>query len=55
MVDVKPPFYKILLLGDSTVGKTFFLLRYIDDNFIDMHMSTIGLDYRLKKMILQEN
>ena len=54
MADFEPPLYKILLLGDSTVGKTCFLLRYIDDSFLDLHMATIGLDYRLKTMILED-
>ena len=54
MDDSEPPLYKILLLGDSTVGKTCFLLRYMDDSFLDLHMATIGLDYRLKTMILED-
>ena len=45
--------YKILLLGDSTVGKTCFLLRYCDKRFQEAHLSTIGLDYRLKSMTLK--
>ena len=44
--------YKVLLLGDSTVGKTCFLLRYCDKTFQEAHLSTIGLDYRLKSMTL---
>ena len=44
--------YKVLLLGDSTVGKTCFLMRYTDNTFQEIHMSTIGLDYRLKTMTL---
>lgn len=52
MVEEELPLYKILLLGDSTVGKTCFLLRFTDDTFVDLHMTTIGLDYRLKTMIL---
>ena len=44
--------YKVLLLGDSKVGKTCFLMRYTDNTFQEMHMSTIGLDYRLKSMKL---
>ena len=47
--------YKVLLLGDSTVGKTCFLLRYCDKTFQDAHLSTIGLDYRLKSMTLKNN
>ena len=55
MAEEEPPLYKILLLGDSTVGKTCFLLRYTDDTFLDLHMATIGLDYRLKTMILDDH
>ena len=45
--------YKVLLLGDSTVGKTCILLKYTDKVFQDIHMMTIGLDYRLKTMKLK--
>ncbi len=45
--------YKVLLLGDSTVGKTCFLMKYTDKTFQDIHMATIGLDYRLKSMKLK--
>ena len=47
--------YKVLLLGDSSVGKTCFLLRYCDKSFQEAHLSTIGLDYRLKSMTLQND
>ena len=46
--------YKVLLLGDTTVGKTCFLLKYTDKTFIDEHMTTIGLDYRLKTLKLKD-
>ena len=45
--------FKVLLLGDSTVGKTCFLMKYTDKSFQEIHMSTIGLDYRLKTMTLK--
>ena len=45
--------YKVLLLGDSAVGKTCFLLKYTDKTFQEIHMSTIGLDYRLKTIKLK--
>jgi Ras-related protein Rab-1A len=47
--------YKVLLLGDSSVGKTCFLLRYADDTFNDNHITTIGLDYRLKMINLEND
>ena len=48
----KDVLYKILLLGDSAVGKTCFLMRYTDNTFTEIHMSTIGLDYKLKNVQL---
>jgi Ras-related protein Rab-8A len=39
---------KILLLGDTSVGKTCFLLRFIEDTFTHNHISTIGVDYKIK-------
>ena len=33
---------KLILIGDSGVGKTCFLLRFADDNFTSSHISTIG-------------
>ena len=46
--------FKVLLLGDSTVGKTCFLMRFTENTFQEIHMSTIGLDYRFKKMPLDD-
>jgi small GTP-binding protein len=40
--------YKVLLLGDTSVGKTCFLLRYTEDTFTENHISTIGVDFKLK-------
>ena len=36
---------KLLLLGDSSVGKTSILVKYINDKFDESSMSTIGVDY----------
>ena len=47
--------YKILLLGDSSVGKSCLLLRYCEDSFQESHLTTIGLDFRLKKITLDDN
>ena len=40
---------KILTLGDSRVGKTSIILRYINKKFIDTgQLSTIGIDFKTK-------
>ena len=47
--------YKILLLGDVAVGKSCLLLRYCENSFQESHLSTIGLDFRLKTINLENN
>lgn len=42
---------KIILIGDSNVGKSSFLLRYADDEFNDSHTSTIGIDFKTKFIV----
>ena len=44
----------IILLGDSSVGKTSLLKKYIDDQFEEAYMSTIGVDFKEKKISLNE-
>lgn len=41
---------KILVIGDSGVGKSSIITKYMDNFFSDMHISTIGIDFRIKKM-----
>lgn len=43
-----PDLVKILLVGNSSVGKTCIFLRYSEDLFNENHLSTIGLDYFTK-------
>jgi small GTP-binding protein len=40
--------FKILLLGDTSVGKTAFILRFCEDKFDEDAFATIGLDHKLK-------
>jgi GTPase SAR1 family protein len=40
---------KLLLIGDSAVGKTSLLLRYMDDKFSQSFVSTIGIDFKVKQ------
>ena len=51
--ETKEHAYKILLLGDTSVGKTCFLKRYTDDTFQDAYLSTIGFDFKFKNVELK--
>eukprot|EP00485_Elphidium_margaritaceum_P003504 CAMPEP_0202697946 /NCGR_PEP_ID=MMETSP1385-20130828/11238_1 /ASSEMBLY_ACC=CAM_ASM_000861 /TAXON_ID=933848 /ORGANISM="Elphidium margaritaceum" /LENGTH=412 /DNA_ID=CAMNT_0049354531 /DNA_START=120 /DNA_END=1358 /DNA_ORIENTATION=+ len=42
--------FKLVLIGDATVGKTSLLLRFADDSFKDNYISTIGVDFRFRTM-----
>mmetsp|Transcript_674 Transcript_674/g.1222 ORF Transcript_674/g.1222 Transcript_674/m.1222 type:complete len:204 (-) Transcript_674:62-673(-) len=40
--------FKICIIGQSGVGKTSILRRFIDDEFEEKQMSTIGVDFKVK-------
>lgn len=39
---------QLILVGESGVGKTSLILRYVDDNFALQHLTSIGVDYKTK-------
>ncbi|KFZ54481.1 Ras-related protein Rab-3A, partial [Podiceps cristatus] len=40
--------FKLLIIGNSSVGKTSFLFRYADDTFTPAFVSTVGIDFKVK-------
>ena len=44
--------YKILLIGDSGVGKSSILNRFVDNTYLENNMSTIGVDFKIKTIEL---
>uniref|UniRef100_A0A8C6FL31 small monomeric GTPase n=1 Tax=Moschus moschiferus TaxID=68415 RepID=A0A8C6FL31_MOSMO len=45
--------FKLLLIGDSGVGKACVLFRFSDDAFNTTFISTIGIDFKIKTVELQ--
>ena len=41
--------FKVLLLGDSDVGKSSLILRYTDETFNSKLVNSIGVDFKMKK------
>ena len=45
--------FKLVLIGDTCVGKSCILVRFSDDIFDDNYVTTIGVDFRFKTMAIK--
>ena len=50
----KPIILKILTAGEGGVGKTTLLYRYVEDRFVSDTRMTIGVEFFLKEVIIDE-
>jgi len=42
--------FKVLLIGNSGVGKSCLLVKFSDDVFTENFMPTIGVDFKMKTL-----
>ena len=42
--------FKVLLIGNSSVGKSSLLLRFVDNQWSDLFVPTIGVDFKIRTM-----
>ena len=47
--------FKVLILGDSGVGKSCMLLRFTENNFSINHVATIGVDFKHRVIRLKDS
>lgn len=45
--------FKVIVVGDSGVGKSCLLLRFVDRKYRSDHSTTIGLDFGMKRVELE--
>lgn len=44
---------KMLLIGNSGVGKSCLLIRFADDSWSENYVTTIGVDFKIKTLDLE--
>ncbi|KAL7720852.1 Ras-related protein Rab-7b [Entamoeba marina] len=51
----RPALFKTILIGDSGVGKTSLINRYVNNQFSDVYKATIGSDFLIKPVTVNGN
>lgn len=42
--------FRLLLVGDSGVGKTCILIRFVENTFSESYIATIGIDFKIRTL-----
>jgi len=45
---------KVVLVGESGVGKSSLLIRFSEDRFVDSYVNTIGIDFKIRKIKIND-
>ncbi|KAK2547929.1 Ras-related protein Rab-8A [Acropora cervicornis] len=44
--------FRLLLVGNSGVGKTCILIRFVENTYSESYLNTIGIDFKIRTVIL---
>ncbi|XP_077979491.1 ras-related protein rab7-like [Glandiceps talaboti] len=55
MATRKKRLVKVILLGNSGVGKSSLVDQYINSRFSDQYKATIGVDFKTKEVVVEDN
>ena len=46
--------FKLLIVGDAAVGKSSLLIRYVEDSYNEAYLSTIGVDFKINTVTIDD-
>ena len=46
--------FKLIIIGDSGVGKTSLIKKFTKDKYSDNYLTTIGVEFESKEIIINE-
>jgi small GTP-binding protein len=53
--DRKPDYLvKVIVIGDSGVGKTNLITRFCENQFKESYVATIGVDFKIKSLMVND-
>lgn len=50
----KKALLKVIILGDSSVGKTSLMNQYVNKRFSNQYKATIGADFLTKEVVIDD-
>ena len=47
--------FKLVIVGDMSVGKSALLIRYVNDTYHENYLATLGVDFRFRQLKVGED